>query len=234
MKIISLLSTSSSPEPQNWPNLYDSCRGSFQSPINIITSKVEYGCHLKPFIFENYTPKNQATWTVENNGHTGKKRHQLPPAENPPALWKYGVAAWQDLSQERGACKNHCTLGQHTTYYYVIITTTTTTTLQRAQDTCYPCCILLTSVTLWNGWERGICPIALSSDAQHFLSGIPRFTLSKNLGPTMMSKASCDPDVIVISHKGWDHNWLCPPAAMSQFSWVGLGWAGQGQVRGFG
>uniref|UniRef100_A0A8C4WHF1 Carbonic anhydrase n=1 Tax=Gopherus evgoodei TaxID=1825980 RepID=A0A8C4WHF1_9SAUR len=43
-----------------------------QSPINIVTNKVEYKEDLKPFTFEGYNTNQSSLWRIENNGHTVK------------------------------------------------------------------------------------------------------------------------------------------------------------------
>uniref|UniRef100_A0A8C3SXM0 Carbonic anhydrase n=1 Tax=Chelydra serpentina TaxID=8475 RepID=A0A8C3SXM0_CHESE len=48
------------------------CGKEQQSPINIVTNKVEYRGDLKPFTFEGYDTKQPSHWTIGNNGHTGK------------------------------------------------------------------------------------------------------------------------------------------------------------------
>uniref|UniRef100_A0A8C5U9N2 Carbonic anhydrase n=1 Tax=Malurus cyaneus samueli TaxID=2593467 RepID=A0A8C5U9N2_9PASS len=49
-----------------------SCKGSRQSPVNIVTQNVVYNKSLTPLTFEGYDVKGSAKWDVENNGHTGK------------------------------------------------------------------------------------------------------------------------------------------------------------------
>ncbi|KAJ7308869.1 hypothetical protein JRQ81_008143 [Phrynocephalus forsythii] len=56
-------------EPRQWDQLHSECGNGNQSPINILTRKVEYNWSLAPFRFENYNTKN-SIWTLLNNGHT--------------------------------------------------------------------------------------------------------------------------------------------------------------------
>ncbi|XP_067394227.1 carbonic anhydrase 4 [Emydura macquarii macquarii] len=59
-------------EPRLWNTVNEECGKQNQSPINIVTNKVEYKGDLKPFIFEGYDSKESPPWTIENNGHTVK------------------------------------------------------------------------------------------------------------------------------------------------------------------
>uniref|UniRef100_A0A8C8VN45 Carbonic anhydrase n=1 Tax=Pelusios castaneus TaxID=367368 RepID=A0A8C8VN45_9SAUR len=60
-------------EPRAWKTVNEECGKKYQSPINIVTNKVEYKGDLKPFIFEEYdTTQKSSPWTIENNGHTVK------------------------------------------------------------------------------------------------------------------------------------------------------------------
>ncbi|XP_077167421.1 carbonic anhydrase 4 isoform X2 [Paroedura picta] len=57
-------------EPRKWVNLFPACGGKKQSPINIVTSKVEIDWNLKPFEFINYQVKQQTDWNITNTGHS--------------------------------------------------------------------------------------------------------------------------------------------------------------------
>lgn len=59
-------------EPRFWDDVNDECGKEKQSPINIVTNKVEYKEDLKPFTFEGYTTDQSSLWLIENNGHTVK------------------------------------------------------------------------------------------------------------------------------------------------------------------
>uniref|UniRef100_A0A8B9CTT5 Carbonic anhydrase 4 n=1 Tax=Anser brachyrhynchus TaxID=132585 RepID=A0A8B9CTT5_9AVES len=48
------------------------CKGNYQSPINIVTKDVIYDKSLKPLNFEGYDVKGSSKWNIENNGHTVK------------------------------------------------------------------------------------------------------------------------------------------------------------------
>uniref|UniRef100_A0A8C5X8L8 Carbonic anhydrase n=1 Tax=Malurus cyaneus samueli TaxID=2593467 RepID=A0A8C5X8L8_9PASS len=52
--------------------LCEACKGSRQSPVNIVTQNVVYNKSLTPLTFEGYDVKGSAKWDVENNGHTVK------------------------------------------------------------------------------------------------------------------------------------------------------------------
>ncbi|NWY27462.1 CAH15 anhydrase, partial [Pheucticus melanocephalus] len=58
--------------PAQWHQTYKDCKGSRQSPVNIVTRNVVYEKSLKPLSFEGYDVKGSAKWNLENNGHTGK------------------------------------------------------------------------------------------------------------------------------------------------------------------
>ncbi|XP_049716929.1 carbonic anhydrase 4 [Elephas maximus indicus] len=51
--------------PNRWGEY---CQSSHQSPIDIVTSKVQVNHSLGPFSFSGYDKKHK--WTVQNNGHT--------------------------------------------------------------------------------------------------------------------------------------------------------------------
>ncbi|XP_042298194.1 carbonic anhydrase 4 [Sceloporus undulatus] len=57
-------------EPRQWDELYGECGKDGQSPINIVTNKVEYDWDLLPFRFEKYNVKQSTNWSIINNGHT--------------------------------------------------------------------------------------------------------------------------------------------------------------------
>ncbi|NXC05090.1 CAH4 anhydrase, partial [Orthonyx spaldingii] len=59
-------------DPPQWHQINAACKGSRQSPVNIVTRKVVYDKSLKPLTFEGYDVKGSQKWKVENNGHTGK------------------------------------------------------------------------------------------------------------------------------------------------------------------
>ncbi|KFO57156.1 Carbonic anhydrase 4, partial [Corvus brachyrhynchos] len=59
-------------DPLQWHQINRACKGSKQSPVNIVTRNVVYDKSLKPLTFEGYDVKGSAKWDVENNGHTGK------------------------------------------------------------------------------------------------------------------------------------------------------------------
>ncbi|KAG6937785.1 carbonic anhydrase 4 [Chelydra serpentina] len=59
-------------EPRLWSTVNEECGKEQQSPINIVTNKVEYRGDLKPFTFEGYDTKQPSHWTIGNNGHTVK------------------------------------------------------------------------------------------------------------------------------------------------------------------
>ncbi|NWI87795.1 CAH4 anhydrase, partial [Pitta sordida] len=59
-------------DPHEWHLTDAACKGTRQSPINIVTRDVVYDKSLKPLTFEGYDVKGSAKWVVENNGHTGK------------------------------------------------------------------------------------------------------------------------------------------------------------------
>ncbi|NXY83318.1 CAH4 anhydrase, partial [Alcedo cyanopectus] len=58
-------------DPRQWHLIDAACKGSKQSPINIVTKNVVYDKSLKPLNFEGYDVKGSSKWNVENNGHTG-------------------------------------------------------------------------------------------------------------------------------------------------------------------
>nr|XP_060612984.1 carbonic anhydrase 4 [Anolis sagrei ordinatus] len=58
-------------EPRQWDEMPGStCGGNAQSPINIVTSKIEYDWNLLPFRFEKYNTEQASNWDIVNNGHT--------------------------------------------------------------------------------------------------------------------------------------------------------------------
>lgn len=59
-------------DPRQWHVIDATCKGSYQSPINIVTKKVIYDKSLQPLNFEGYDVKGSSKWNIENNGHTGK------------------------------------------------------------------------------------------------------------------------------------------------------------------
>ncbi|NXS11376.1 CAH4 anhydrase, partial [Neodrepanis coruscans] len=58
-------------DPHEWHLTNRDCKGSKQSPINIVTRNVVYDKSLKPLTFEGYDVKGSSKWSIENNGHTG-------------------------------------------------------------------------------------------------------------------------------------------------------------------
>ncbi|NWH79948.1 CAH4 anhydrase, partial [Piaya cayana] len=66
-------------EPRQWHLTDAACKGSKQSPINIVTKTVTYRESLKPLEFEGYDVKGSSKWTIENNGHTGKLKLSASP-----------------------------------------------------------------------------------------------------------------------------------------------------------
>ncbi|NWV65790.1 CAH4 anhydrase, partial [Malurus elegans] len=58
-------------DPAQWHQINTACKGSRQSPVNIVTRNVVYNKSLTPLTFEGYDVKGSAKWDVENNGHTG-------------------------------------------------------------------------------------------------------------------------------------------------------------------
>uniref|UniRef100_A0A8B9S8V0 Carbonic anhydrase 4 n=1 Tax=Apteryx owenii TaxID=8824 RepID=A0A8B9S8V0_APTOW len=59
-------------DPRKWHLITTTCKGSKQSPINIVTKNVIYDSSLKPLNFEGYDVKGPSKWNLENNGHTVK------------------------------------------------------------------------------------------------------------------------------------------------------------------
>ena len=59
-------------DPRHWHTVDAKCKGSKQSPINIVTKNVIYNKNLTPLHFENYDVKGSSKWKIENNGHTVK------------------------------------------------------------------------------------------------------------------------------------------------------------------
>uniref|UniRef100_A0A8C4WGJ3 Carbonic anhydrase n=1 Tax=Gopherus evgoodei TaxID=1825980 RepID=A0A8C4WGJ3_9SAUR len=59
-------------KPPQQVTVNEECRKEKQSPINIVTNKVEYKEDLKPFTFEGYNTNQSSLWRIENNGHTVK------------------------------------------------------------------------------------------------------------------------------------------------------------------
>ncbi|XP_005056678.1 PREDICTED: carbonic anhydrase 4 [Ficedula albicollis] len=59
-------------DPPRWHLVNAECKGSKQSPVNIVTQNVVFDKSLKPLTFEGYDVKGSAKWLLENNGHTVK------------------------------------------------------------------------------------------------------------------------------------------------------------------
>ncbi|XP_072209607.1 carbonic anhydrase 4 [Excalfactoria chinensis] len=59
-------------DPRQWHKVDAKCKGSKQSPINIVTKNVIYDKSLTPLHFEGYDVKGSSKWKIENNGHTVK------------------------------------------------------------------------------------------------------------------------------------------------------------------
>ncbi|XP_014736638.1 PREDICTED: carbonic anhydrase 4 [Sturnus vulgaris] len=59
-------------DPPRWHLVNVECKGSRQSPVNIVTKNVVCDKSLKPLTFEGYDVKGSAKWLLENNGHTVK------------------------------------------------------------------------------------------------------------------------------------------------------------------
>ncbi|XP_035198952.1 carbonic anhydrase 4 [Oxyura jamaicensis] len=59
-------------DPRQWHVVDGTCKGNYQSPINIVTKDVIYDKSLKPLNFEGYDVKGSSKWNIENNGHTVK------------------------------------------------------------------------------------------------------------------------------------------------------------------
>ncbi|XP_060115261.1 carbonic anhydrase 4 [Heteronotia binoei] len=59
-------------EPRKWMEAYSDCGGENQSPINIVTNKVEIDWNLKPLEFLAYQDKQKTNWTISNTGHSVK------------------------------------------------------------------------------------------------------------------------------------------------------------------
>ncbi|NXM75052.1 CAH15 anhydrase, partial [Serilophus lunatus] len=59
-------------DPHEWHLVDVTCKGTKQSPINIVTRSVVYDKSLKPLTFEGYDVKGSMKWQLENNGHTVK------------------------------------------------------------------------------------------------------------------------------------------------------------------
>jgi carbonic anhydrase len=56
--------------PEKWPSLFDTCRGSLQSPINIITNQVRFDPSLKNFEFIDYDRDyNYRFYSASNSGN---------------------------------------------------------------------------------------------------------------------------------------------------------------------
>ncbi|XP_042686216.1 carbonic anhydrase 4 [Centrocercus urophasianus] len=66
-------------DPRRWHAVDANCKGSKQSPINIVTKNVIYDKSLTPLYFENYDVKETSKWTIENNGHTVKVTLSMHP-----------------------------------------------------------------------------------------------------------------------------------------------------------
>lgn len=54
--------------PDKWPEEFQACGGSLQSPINLVTSQAEYDPGLQDICFYNYDTAE--LWNLTNNGHT--------------------------------------------------------------------------------------------------------------------------------------------------------------------
>uniref|UniRef100_A0ACB8EC65 Uncharacterized protein n=1 Tax=Sphaerodactylus townsendi TaxID=933632 RepID=A0ACB8EC65_9SAUR len=57
-------------DPRNWFVVNKECGGKTQSPINIVTNKVETDWNLTPFKFENYQNVQENKWILKNTGHS--------------------------------------------------------------------------------------------------------------------------------------------------------------------
>ncbi|OPJ78478.1 carbonic anhydrase 4 [Patagioenas fasciata monilis] len=58
--------------PREWYQIYATCKGEKQSPINIVTKNVVLDKSLNSLNFEGYDVKESSAWDIENNGHTVK------------------------------------------------------------------------------------------------------------------------------------------------------------------
>lgn len=67
--------------PSKWPQLYKSCGGSEQSPINIVTNDLDEDEDLDEIDFDNYDDELKDA-TMDNNGHTVV----VTPGANDPTL----------------------------------------------------------------------------------------------------------------------------------------------------
>ncbi|XP_056587985.1 carbonic anhydrase IV c [Triplophysa dalaica] len=63
-------------EPDHWHKIFPKCGGQSQSPINIVTRKVQHNSNLTGFIFEGH--EDCVNITVENHGHSA--HFTLPPS----------------------------------------------------------------------------------------------------------------------------------------------------------
>lgn len=63
------------PDPSLWAVQFPRCGGSHQSPVNIVTRKVQLSSSLPPFTFIGHV--DVINVTVKNNGHYGNERHFL-------------------------------------------------------------------------------------------------------------------------------------------------------------
>ncbi|XP_063258928.1 carbonic anhydrase 4 [Prinia subflava] len=59
-------------DPPQWHQVSPACKGTRQSPVNIVTRNVLQDRSLQPLSFEGYDVRDSAKWTLENNGHTVK------------------------------------------------------------------------------------------------------------------------------------------------------------------
>ncbi|NWI55715.1 CAH15 anhydrase, partial [Calyptomena viridis] len=75
--------------PHEWYLTDTACKGSSQSPINIVTRNVLYDKSLKPLIFEGYDVKGSSKWNIENNGHTKVALDSTPKVEGGGLTRKY-------------------------------------------------------------------------------------------------------------------------------------------------
>ena len=57
-------------DPSRWSEQFPSCGGDRQSPINIVTSRVQPNSSLAPFHFHAYN--GTFNLTAENKGHSGE------------------------------------------------------------------------------------------------------------------------------------------------------------------
>ncbi|NXA10493.1 CAH4 anhydrase, partial [Sapayoa aenigma] len=76
-------------DPHEWYLTDVACKGTKQSPINIVTRNVVYDKSLKPLTFEGYDVKGSSKWKVENNGHTKVALDASPKVEGGGLTRKY-------------------------------------------------------------------------------------------------------------------------------------------------